>query len=263
MIDIIDNLGETRFLMPLESLKVTKTFKVFGDEGSAPLVPRSDWKPVSLATFTPPVKDQDGIGACNAFATVNTVEIARAMSGLEYAKLSPGYLYGSINGQRDQGSMLEDAIAWMQEHGTCLAATVPELAWKKSQWPSNAATEAKQYRVLEWWQCPTFEHVVSAILRGFAVNIGVMWGNADNPDADGWLPDRVTAGGGHSICRCTVENRNGVWGVGGPNSWSAKWGKDGWMVFSEKRMVSEQSQFGWFATRATTFPSDQGVPQPK
>jgi hypothetical protein len=215
---------------------------------------------MSLGTITTPIKDQDGIGACNAFATVDTVETAYAINRIECPPLSTGYLYGNINGGRDQGSMLEDAIEWMQTHGTCKASTVGMLDWKKSQWPAGAAEEAKQYRVLEWWTCPTFEHVVSAILRGFAVNIGVMWGNSDNPDADGWLPDSVRGGGGHSIMRCSVEHRGGIWGVGGKNSWSEKWGKKGWMTFSEKRLTAEQGNFGWFAVRAVTYPMDSGLP---
>lgn len=266
MIEIIDAIGEPRFLMPLEfqqKKELAAALPVFGDAGSPPLIPRDQWKPTSLGTVTPAIKDQDGVGACNAFATVITVEIARAAAGLDYVELSPGYLYGSINGQRDQGSLLEDAIRWMTQHGTCTAATVPPIAWRRNQWPSAAATEAQHYRVLEWWWAPTTEHLVSGIMRGFAANIGVMWYGADNPNADGWLPDRPRGqAGGHAIARDEVVFDGSRWGVGGPNSWSPRWGKQGRMIFSEQRLKAEEGNFGWFLTRAVTFPSDGGLPTP-
>lgn len=266
MIEITDSIGEQRWLMPLESMKVTKAFKVFGDDaGTPPLIPRDQWKPVSLRPFSPPIKDQDGIGACNAFATVTATEVARAMAGLDPVQLSTGYLYGAINGQRDQGSLLEDAIEWMMKNGTCLASTVGMLDWQKSKWPSTAATEAKQYRVLEYYWTPTFDHFASALQQGFAGNIGIMWGSSDNPNSNGYLPDSAGGrAGGHAIAVDGLVNDGGKWGLELPNSWSTRWGWDGGRFkLSETRCKNEAGNFGWFVVRCTTFPSDQGVPQPK
>lgn len=261
-IDIVDDIGERRVLMALEKMKVTKMFKTFGDEGSPPLIPRDQWKPMTLSLVTPAVKDQDGIGACNAFATVETVELAYRINGINVPLLSTGYLYGNINGQRDQGSMLEDAIEWMSEKGTCEESIVGMLEWRKSSWPKDAAQNALKYRVLEWWHCPTTEHVLSAIQRGFAVNIGVMWGSKDKTDANGWLPDSAGgSAGGHSIMRCSVEYLNGRWGIGGPNSWGTKWGKNGWFVMSETRLKKEEGSFGWFAVRSVTYPEQGDLPK--
>jgi len=253
MIDIVDRLGETRWLMPAEAMIVTPgKFRTFGD-GDAKLIPRDQWKPVDLAPYAPPIKDQDGIGACNAFASVTTLEIARAIAGLPFVPLSTGYLYGCINGQRDQGSLLEDAIEWMQTNGVCEASVVGMLDWRKSQWPAAAATRAKQFRVLEWWQCPTFDHFASAIQQGFACNIGMMWGSTDEPNGDGFLPDRAAGrAGGHSIAVTALENKAGRWGVKLRNSWSARWGINGECIVSEARAKNEQGNFGWFATRAVT-----------
>lgn len=265
MIDIVDSLGEQRFLMPLESMKVTKAFKVFGDDaGTPPLIPRDQWKPIDLLPVCPPIKDQDGIGACNAFATVTAVEIAYRMNGIKIPDLSTGYLYGNVNQQRDQGSLLEDAIEWMVKYGTCSAETVGMLSWQKSKWPSKAADEAKNYRALEYWWCPTFEHFASAMQYGFGGNVGMMWSSADEPNANGYLPDRVGGrAGGHAIAVTGLCNDNGKWGTIQNNSWSAKWGwQGGRFKLSEARIKSESGQFGWFAVRAVTMPSEQGVPQP-
>lgn len=265
MIEITDSIGESRWLMPMESMKVTKTFKVFGDDaGSPPLIKREDWKPIDLLPVCPPIKDQDGIGACNAFATVTAVEVVYKLCGIQIPELSPGYLYGNINGQRDQGSLLEDAIEWMTKYGTCTSATVGNLEWQKSKWPGKAADEAKQYKALEYWWCPTFDHFASAMQYGYAGNVGMMWGSNDNPDANGYLPDRAGGrAGGHAIAVTGLCNDNGKWGTLQNNSWSTKWGwQGGRFKLSEARIKSEAGSFGWFVVRAVTFPDNQSIPQP-
>lgn len=257
MIEIIDHTNTPRFLMPLESMKLTKAFKTFGeDAGSPPLIPRDKWKPISLKTFSGAIKDQDGVGACNAFATVTATETAYGLCRIPCPPLSTGYLYGNINGQRDQGSLLEDAIEWMNKYGTVPASVVGMLDWQKSKWPANAAAIALNYRVLEWWWCPTFDHFASALQYGFAGNIGMMWGSGDNPNANGYLPDRATGrAGGHAIAVDGLCYDAG-WGLELPNSWSPGWGVQGRFKLSETRVKNEVGNFGWFVVRAINIPSD-------
>jgi len=256
--------GEPRYLMPPEYMEFRKTaFRgVYGDSGSGPMVPRANWQPSGLKGIALPIKDQNGIGACNAFATVTAMEYAYQFAYNQAPQLSAGWLYGNINGGRDQGSLLEDAIQWVQKHGVCLASTVGMLDWRsKSQ---SAIVEAESYKVTEWWECPTFEHVASAVQNGFAVNIGMMWYDGDRPDSDGWLPDRPRGGaGGHAIARTNLVQRNGVWGIEGPNSWGERWGNRGWFTVSENRMKNEEGNFGWFAVRSVTAPPNlQPIPAP-
>lgn len=265
MIDITDSLGETRFLMPLESMKVTKAFKVFGDDAGSPdLIPIDQRVPCDMNGAIELIKDQDGVGQCNCEATVYCAEGTRVQTGLKYVELSAANLYGRINGGRDAGSMLEDAIKEINANGVCKATTVGRVEWHPNKWPASWKEEAKQFKILEWWWCPTTAHMFSAIQRGFFCNLGVMWGSSDSPDADGWLPDHVSGRtGGHAICRCSIVNRNGKWGLGGPNSWSTKWGKEGRMIISEARLKAEENNFGWWAARAVTYSNSDPIPQPK
>jgi hypothetical protein len=234
-----------------------KSWPIYGDSPKTPLIRREDWKPIDLSRFMPEIKDQNGVGACNAFATISIVEGCRAQQGLPYVRLSPGYLYGRINGGVDRGSMLEDALDWMTQHGTVTAETVKELDWRAR--PANAVDESKKYRVLEAYLCPTFEHIASALQCGFFVNVGLMWYNTDTPDSDGWLPTSGRGGGGHALARSSLDYRNGVWGAGGPNSWSRKWGKDGYCVIPESRFGRQIG--GFWAVRSVT---DEGgvIPSP-
>jgi hypothetical protein len=218
--------------LPDPSTPVKLKVATYGDTPNAPMIPRDQWKPIKLDAFVQGVKDQDGIGACNCFDTCSIVEIVRAMQGLPHVELSPGYLYGNINGGVDEGSTLEDAMHWMMEHGTCSVSTVPALDWKSR--PEAAAGEAQKYRVLEVLVCPTFDHMASALQSGFVVSSGLLWYNNYNPDGDGWLPQRGRGqAGGHAVARTSLVQKGGVWGLGGPNSWGTVWGVQGFMVIPE------------------------------
>ncbi len=261
MISIIDHNGVERFMGNNPQAAPKFKWAVYGDTPETPMLTRDQWKPCSLAQWTPPIKDQDGIGACNAFDTVSVIEACRAQEGLEYVKLSPGYLYGNINGQQDNGSMLEDALQWMISHGTVPALLVGELDWRQSQWPNTAAEAAKPFRMVEAYWCPTFDHLASALQQGFFVSDGVDWYPNFTPDGDGWLPAAGRGrSGGHALMRDGLAFRNGKWGADGPNSWGTSWGAQGRMVMPES--IHSTGIGGWWAIRGT-IEGGGGVPAPK
>ncbi len=234
--------------------KLKATWKTFGTAPQVPLIERSSWKKVDLSAFLPAVKDQDGIGACNAFATIEATEAARKQAGLKYVRLSPGYLYGNINGGSDSGSLLEDGLSWMMDHGTCSTATVPDLDWRHR--PASAATEAKSYKVVEAYVCPDFDAMASALQQGFFIVEGLMWYDNFNPDRDGWLPARGAGGvGGHALCGYGLVQRNGVWGIMTRNSWGPSWGVGGNCVIPETLFGQQIGGF-WAIRSVTQTPTD-------
>jgi hypothetical protein len=256
----LDDGTERRLGNNPPSLGLLRAWRTYGDAPETPMIPRSAWKPIDLSRFISPIKDQDGIGACNAFDTCYVAEACRAVQGLPHVTLSPGYLYGNINGGVDDGSLLEDAMSWMLAHGTCLASTVGELDWRDAN-SSAGAAEAKRYRVLEAFVCPTFDHMASAIQSGFFVSAGVNWyANYSQVDGDGWLTDHPRRNvGGHAICRSSLVERGGAWGLGGPNSWGVSYGANGFMVMPEPGFEGQVG--GWWAVREMV---DEGgvVPNP-
>lgn len=255
--------GEAEFARAMGNLpppenKSRAVFARFGSAPNVPLIPRDQWKTVNLGAFLPPVYDQDGIGACNAFATITAFEAARAQAGLPYLRISPGFLYGAINGGRDGGSFLEDALEWMQTVGTVKATTVGPLDWRKGRSLMNDASaraEAKNYRIIEAYECPTFAHMASALQQGFFIDEGLMWFNNFTPDRDGWLPARGSgAAGGHALCGYGLAFRNGVWSIRTRNSWSAQWGVAGDCMIPES--LFDNRIGGFWAVRAVVQSSD-------
>jgi hypothetical protein len=243
---------------------------VFGATDKVRVIPRSEWDAVADAyppdlddPRLPPVSDQDGVGECNAHATVSCVEYVRGVQGLPYVELSPADLYARINGGRDQGSLLEDAMAEMMSRGVGTAATSGRL-WKNGYYKGPAPdSERARFRVVEAFLCPTFDHCYSAVAQGFAIVSGVPWYDNYDIDAAGWLPAGRGNFGGHAIfgfrpVRRTVGGRV-QYGVAHQNSWSEQWGLKGKFVIPETGYGSAIG--GFWATRVVT---DEGgvVPAP-
>jgi len=225
-------------------------YPVLGSQPERPeikLIPRKDWAEVDLSHFVAEIMDQDGQGACNAFASVQALHVLRSIAGLPYVKLSPGNLYGRINGGRDAGSVLSDAIKTLEDEGVCTAATVPELQWRQRNWPPTWNEEAKKFRILEAWDCPSFDHLATAILLGFPVNLGILVGNNFNPGSDGWVPDYRGGGGGHAMCGIGLafSRERNTWGIKVANSWGRRWGAGGFGIVPESYFKRTPFTDGW------------------
>lgn len=234
-------------------------FPILGSDPERPdvrLIPRSEWSEVDHSHLVPEILDQDGTGACNAFASIQALHVLRCQAGLPYIKLSPGNLYGRINGGRDAGSLLSDAIAVLEREGVCTAQTVPELEWRQARWPAGWGSEAKRFRVQEAWDCPRFEHIASAILLGFPVNLGVFVGSNFRVGEDGWLADYRRGGGGHALCGIGLRyhSRRKTWGIRVANSWGRDWGEGGFAVVPESYFAAAPFTDGW-AVRGIVDPS--------
>lgn len=226
--------------------KPGEVFPVFDERPDVGLIRREEWKPRDFSHLVPKILDQDGTGACNAFASVQTLHVLRKEAGLPFVELSAGNLYGRINGGRDSGSVLADAVAELEKKGVCTAATVPQLEWRPARWSDDWVIEAPRFRILEAWDCPTFDHIASALQFGFPVNVGVLVGNNFSPGTDGWLPDYRSGGGGHAMCAVGLvhDDRRG-WGIKVANSWGPDWGAGGFGILPESYFKSTPFTDGW------------------
>lgn len=228
--------GEVRYLGCLpRTAEIGSIYPVFGERPGGRLIPRNQWQPCDHSHLVQKILDQDAQGACTAFASVQALMCLRAEAGLPFVELSAGNLYGRINGGRDEGSTLADAIQTLEQQGVCKASTIGHLQWRKNTWPPGWQEEARRFRVLEAWDCPSFDHLASALQLGFFVNLGILVGGNFEPDSDGWIPDRRGGGSGHAMCGVGLAQhpRTGRWGIKVANSWGEDWGLRGFGIVPE------------------------------
>ncbi len=232
-------------------------FPVFSEK--IELIPREDWQEVDYSEYIPEVLDQDGIGACNAFSSTSCLRICRVMAGQPDVRLSPGHLYGMINGGRDAGSLLGDALTTLMDVGACTTKEIGELAWRRRDWPAGVNDIARKYRIAEAFDSPRFQHLASGLQKRFLGNYGILVGSDFNTDASGWVAEGKGRGG-HAMCAVGLKKRvkNGKvqWGILTLNSWGTRWGKSGLGIVPESYFDDSIFTDGWLV-RAAISPSDE------
>lgn len=269
MISYIDSLSQERFMGNIDA-PMRYQWRTFGDTDTARLIPRETWKPLIDALpggilpewpYLPPVHDQNGVGQCNADATTSAMEAQQLKQGLPLAQLSSGDLYHRINGGSDRGSLLEDGLR-EAFNGVATIADCGSNIWRKGGWRPGTSQQRRPHRLLEAFVCPTFDHCVSAVLQGFDLISGILWGSNYTPDAEGWLPSTRRGGGGHAVHGFKPTYRGNTFGIWHNNSWSNNWGhrwgdRGGLCAFPESAYSGPVG--GWWAVRQV---SDHGGAEP-
>jgi len=225
----------------------TKPRGTFGrqfDGADLQLVPRAQWSPITTTAFLPPVTDQNGQWACVGFGSVGAMRAARILSGLEDVHLSAGDLYRRINGGRDAGASITDALEELQINGVCSTSLLGDLEWRKGQ-PPHWADEAPQFRVTEIWECNSFDAIISALQLGAAaVVFGIELGSNFSPDARGVIGRKRGRGGGHCQFAYGCEIIDGTWHAAVRNSWG-NWGLNGDCFMPESYFPSDDVYGAW------------------
>lgn len=168
--------------------------------------------------------------------------------------LSDTYTYSLINGGRDQGSMLSDAMNAIESNGVCLAETCgPESIYPRQYDKRQAADEAERFRVTECYAIRRRDFanddelqraLWTALCLGFKVGIACQCGNNfDTVNADG-VPGVDRGYGNHAL------HADGIAFVGGgivatvENTWPLSYRNGGrinlrWQHFAETVGVHE------------------------
>ena len=217
-------------------------FPVAGTVDACPILPRSDWGECSIRHKVWTVIDQNPQNSCCPSATTGATMALREIAGEKRILLSQGSLYGQINGGRDGGANIEDALEAMMKTGVCPAARIDPQDWQGRDWPGDWKAEAKKIRILEAFDCPTFDAAASAVQRSMPVVFGVFWGR-----------------GGHAITAVGLKKIDGGWNLEFLNSWGAGWGDGGFGFLPESKCGGIKS-FGAFAIRSVTIAGDEQLP---
>lgn len=205
-------------------------------ESAVELIPRSKWVEFKNTLKSIPILDQNGHGSCVGHASASAVMKCRAKQGMTFQLLSPCFVYALGNGGRDAGMVISDAADILRQYGICLESEFPEGNIYKSQIPDQAYETAKsRFLALDIYQCNSFDEIGTALQLGWDVVYGITVGSQfDNLDRDG-VPGFGGARGGHALAdaESMIIGSKGNWLIPTRNSWTRKWGLDGFCNLSE------------------------------
>jgi hypothetical protein len=167
-------------------------------------------------------KDQDGTNFCWANAPTHGVEVSRLYANDELIYFSPGSVAGPVNGFTNSGGWGGEALKRMVSHGLCPQDIYPPNQVRK---PNNfeAAMEiAANYKVIEWWNIENINELVSCLLRGWPVAVGLNW----------WS---------HEVLYTNALWMDGTLAIGFRNSWSMSYGDKGFSILQGRKMMPDDA----------------------
>lgn len=222
-----DNLGRefATGLIPSDSREVAKLCGAPRVTGN---IPRDQWREVDYRDHTPKIYDQAQQGSCVGHGGVGALATVRVMHGQARARLSACNLYGQINGGRDQGAQVIDALKALSETGACLESTVGPGKWQPSSWPTGWKAEAARFRIRKAEAIQGFDAIVAALLEGDPVTFGIFLGGRFDVSDNGIVPEYDGGqSGGHCMYAVGVKLIGGRWYLIVVNSWGEDWGDRG------------------------------------
>lgn len=226
-----------------------------------PKMPRSEWKPVDNRKRWPWIMNQLSFSSCTKNALIQCITRIRHAQGQTYASLGPGYGYSLVNGGRDAGAVISDAVKASQKYGECPFDIVGQSPIYRQQMPANAAKEALRFQLGECYALEDTDDIGTAIQLGWSVIGGIMVGDAwmrlDSEGVAGW----TRGNGNHALCFDGMkQTRSGMWVFDSPGSWGAGYGDKGRAFAPEKCFETVYMDF--WATRTVAWdPQDNPIPR--
>jgi hypothetical protein len=230
-VEYIEHNGREYALGCLDRPKET-TLPLFETAG-VPLIPRSQWKPVDLKMRVAKALNQGSHGACVGFGCTKSVLALRRCMFLPDHDLSPWDLYRLINGGRDAGANIHDALVALQKQGVCDLTLCPSYTSNTRRTAEQTASGAL-HTIKAAFDCPTHEDMATALQLGYPMPFGVSVTTRWTPGSDGWLWPSGSVRGGHCILGMGFAKhptKADTWGIPFSNSWDEDWGIGGWGIY--------------------------------
>jgi hypothetical protein len=142
------------------------------------IVPSGDWDAVAaelgddLRRDVPIVLDQNGYGSCATESTAGSLMLSRAVQGLDFVQLNPLFIYHTTSGGSDQGSSIDENLAFVRENGIAPESVWPFSKGFKAKPSAEAVEAAAAYKIEEFYDVANLNEFVSALLTGFCVVFG-------------------------------------------------------------------------------------------
>lgn len=229
------------------------------------VIDSEEWTPAREIFGPEWIKDQDGRGACQGYASASALERIRHSAGLDHVELSGDAAYALVNGGRDSGSMLYKGLEAAQETGYPPADLVPRWEYRKNRIPQTAWLESPRFRAFEGYQASTEAELYTGLAMGFygvnALHVGRSFGSLDKYGVS-------LAGNGrgnHAVCMddLVYDRQMGGFKIDEANSWKISWGDNGRAFFTFRRhMRTTIEHHKFYLFRGATMDPDNNPLQP-
>jgi hypothetical protein len=202
-----------------------------------PLIPREEW-PDRISQMEReksrlsdmmvdagiPVLNQGPLSFCWAYSCANAVMAMRAQQGLPFVLLSPESIAGPVNGYRDGGNYIVEALRQVMRVGIASVEFVPFQTVSKRGFRDGWEQDAAKHRAIEFWDMPNDG-------QRFARQMSVLFARQPMPGAHNWERHSVVAV--DPVMR-KVGNKI-IFGHREMNSW----GGTGWRIVDEPYCFDE------------------------
>lgn len=202
------------------------------------------------------IKDQDGRGACVGYAGAAAEEELQQREGKDYVALSGDGLYAAINGGVDQGSMLNDAMDFMQGNGIPYEDDVKRWEYRKSKIPNSAYEAGKDNAARECFVITKELELLTAICLNLPCVVAVQ-ASGGFSDMD---ENEVSRGGNGPGNHCVLiddaeyNKKLGLYLFDMRNSWRTSFGNQGRIKLIWKKHFTTSVKYARFfaVTNATS-----------
>lgn len=230
------------------------------------VIPRSEWKPIKRSALFPALSwilNQGEISSCVGNGSAAALRRARFLTGQSDVPLSPGALYAQINGGRDQGAIISDALTALQQTGTCSYATVGESPYYLNQLPAGWQEEAARFRIAQAYHCQSFDEIGSAPQYGYIVVYGITLGNSFMQFDQYGVAGHARGPGNHCMMADGMDLLpDGRWVLDNVNSWGADFGpwQNGRCYLDEEHFGNGDQPDAFAIQAATDDPQEPHAP---
>jgi C1A family cysteine protease len=212
---------------------------------------------VDLSSEFPAPGKQGQQNCCTAWATAyayksfqEKLEHQWKLSTTDH-QFSPAYVYNQINGGRDQGSYIDEALKLFVNQGVCSLKVMPyDDTDYLTQPTTSQKTAAAPYKAIQWgtFAAGDVNAIKGHIAGGDAVVVGIpVYPDFENISSANPIYDDAsgTLEGYHAICFVGYDDSKSAFKF--INSWGADWGLNGFGYMSYE-LVKNLDVVGYIMT---------------
>ena len=192
---------------------------------------------IDLSANFPPVGSQGVQSSCVGWAVGHALKSyqERLEERWEFGPatmFSPAWIYNQINGGRDEGSLIPDALQLIVDRGAATRSTMPYDPANYWSPPTNDATrQAGQYKARNWSPVQSTQQIKAALFNRLPVVVGMFTYDSFRELSGTDSVYNTFLGsdpGGHAVTIVGYDNNRFGGAFKVINSWGTRWGDGGY-----------------------------------